>query len=161
MALEDTLYAQDTAGFIIQLRAIFAGIPYQIHLPYEAYYHSVAYLVLRLLGFTVSAERSTNLGRMDAALELPDLVYIIEFKFVDDDALSTDDTNDAGDEVGADDEVNAAAKPTLAELAIQQIKEQGYDVPFQGSGKQIILLGIIVGKESRNVVEWAQQRSSA
>jgi hypothetical protein len=78
--LNKTLRTQNIEGFISILKSVFADIPHNLFLPQEAYYHSVVYLILNLLGFTIHAERLTNLGRMDAVLELLDVVYIIEFK---------------------------------------------------------------------------------
>ena len=89
----------------------------------------MVYLVLKLLGFAVYAERFTNLGRIDATLELDEVVYLLEFK------MST------------------------AEAAIEQIRDKGYAQAFQGSGKPIILLGIAFDKESRNIVDWKAEQS--
>lgn len=88
------------------------------------YYHSVVYLVLKLLGFAVYAERFTNLGRIDAVLEMQEVVYVIEFK------MST------------------------ADAALEQIRNKGYAQPYLGHGKSIILLGIAFDKASRNIVDW-------
>ncbi len=126
--LKRTLNATDIAGFITIFQAVFATIPHQLFLSQEAYYHSVIYLVLRLLGFTISAEISTNLGRIDAVLELDDVIYILEFK------LST----------GA--------------IALQQIRDKQYHQPFLGSGKAVILLGIAFDPEQRNLIDWQQER---
>ncbi|MCB0375300.1 MAG: PD-(D/E)XK nuclease domain-containing protein [Phaeodactylibacter sp.] len=52
-----------------------------MHIPKEAYYHSLVYLMLRLVGMQLLLEKETDKGRIDAVLELPDKVYIIEFKF--------------------------------------------------------------------------------
>lgn len=125
--LERTLASQNLPGFITVLQSVFASIPHQLFLPQEAYYHSVVYLVLKLLGFAVYAERFTNLGRIDAVLEMDSVVYIMEFK------MST------------------------AEAAIAQIREKQYDQPFRGSGKAIIWLGIAFDKESRNIVDWKSE----
>ncbi|MCB0125131.1 MAG: AAA family ATPase, partial [Caldilineaceae bacterium] len=122
--LERTLHDRDLAGFMTVLQSIFATIPHHLFLPQEAYYHSVVYLVLKLLGFAVYAERFTNLGRIDAVLEMQEVVYIIEFK------MSTADT------------------------ALDQIRDKGYAQPYLGCGKSIILLGIAFDKASRNIVDW-------
>lgn len=146
--LEQILHEQNIEGFIEKLQAVFADIPHQIHLPHEAYYHSLAYLILSLAGFEIMAERSTNLGRLDAVLELTDVVYIVEFKF--------DKEAD-----GANDSKVSPDKPSLASKAVQQIKDKGYDVPYRGSGKEIILLGIVAGQESRNIIDWIQEGYSS
>ena len=118
----------DAASFIKPLQAVFASIPHQLFLPQEAYYHSVIYLTLKLLGFNIQAEQMTKLGRIDAVLELPNAVYILEFKM------------------------------TTAETAIQQIRDKQYAQPFRARGKPIILLGIAFDKERRNIVDWATER---
>lgn len=147
--LEQILLDQDIEAFITKLQAVFADIPHQIHLPHEAYYHSLAYLTLSLAGFDIIAERSTNLGRLDAVLELPEVVYIVEFKF---DKESADTAN--SDDTDASEIMSN--KPSKALEAIQQIKNKGYDVPYRSSGKEIILLGIVAGQESRNIIDWMQ-----
>ena len=82
-------------------------------------------MILSLLSFTIHAERLTNLGRMDAVLELLDVVYIIEFKM------------------------------TTGATAIQQIQAKQYDLPFRNRGKRIILLGIAFDKAAHNIADWA------
>ncbi|MEZ4860057.1 MAG: AAA family ATPase [Caldilineaceae bacterium] len=125
--LQTALSGQDVVRFIKLLQSIFAGIPYTLFLEAEAYYHSVVYLVLRLLNFQIDAEKLTNVGRIDAVLELDNLVYILEFK------MST------------------------AAVAIQQIRDQGYAENYQGSGKTIVLLGIAFDKEKRNIIDWQSE----
>ena len=43
----------------------------------EAYYHSIIYLILTLMGVRVSAEVHTNKGRIDAVIKTEHHVYII------------------------------------------------------------------------------------
>ncbi len=61
--LQKVLRSQNVEGFISILKTTFASIPYTLFLPQEAYYHSLVYLLLKVLGFTVHAEPLTNLGR--------------------------------------------------------------------------------------------------
>ena len=63
------------------LRGLFASIPYNLHVNLEAYYHSIFYAVMTILGFDMDAEVSTSKGRIDAVLELEDKVYVFEFKY--------------------------------------------------------------------------------
>jgi hypothetical protein len=123
-SLEESLNAHDLKSFIDVLNTVFASIPYTLFLPDEAYYHSIVYLILKLLGFAILAEPLTSAGRIDALLELPDTVYILEFK------MST------------------------AKIALEQIKKRQYDQPYRASGKVIILLGIAFDKEKRTIGDW-------
>jgi hypothetical protein len=77
------LESGDLAKMLAQLRSLFASIPYQIHVAKEAYYQSIFYAVMTMLGFDIDAEVSTSHGRIDAVLELDDRVYIMEFKYKD------------------------------------------------------------------------------
>jgi hypothetical protein len=126
--LEDALRAQDFESFVVTLQSVFAAIPHTLFLPFEAYYHSIVYLILKLLGFTIQPERLTSLGRIDAILEVADVVYILEFKM------------------------------TTATAAIQQIRERGYAQAFRGQGKTIILFGIAFDRTSRTISAWEVER---
>ena len=119
--LQKVLRKGSLEEFVLILNALFASIPHTIHLPFEAYYHSLVYLILNLLGFQVNPEEITSQGRIDAVLELPDRIYILEFK------MST------------------------AQVALDQIKARGYDQPYRASGKQITLVGIAFDKAARKV----------
>ena len=122
--LHKSLHNQNIEGFINVLRSVFAGIPHTLFLPQEAYYHSLVYLLLKLLGFAIHAEPLTNLGRIDAVLDLPEAVYILEFK------MST------------------------AQIALNQIRAKQYDLPYRNQGKPIHLIGIAFDSEKRNIAEW-------
>ena len=98
----------------------------------EAYYHSLIYLLLKLLGFTIHAEPLTSLGRTDAVLDLPEAVYIIEFK------MQSSQEN--------------------AQTALQQIRDKRYDAPYRSAGKPIILLGIAFDPAGRTISDWAVER---
>lgn len=125
--LQKALRSQNVEGFINVLKSIFASIPHTLFLTQEAYYHSLVYLLLKLLGFTIHAEPLTNLGRIDAVLDLPEAVYILEFK------MST------------------------AQIALQQIRDKQYDLPYRNQGKPILLLGIAFDPESRNIRDWQME----
>jgi len=129
--LQKTLRSQNVEGFVTVIRSVFAGIPHTLFLPQEAYYHSIVYLLLKLLGFTIHAEPLTNLGRIDAVLEMPEVVYILEFKM--------------------------QRGPANAQTALQQIRDKQYALPYQGGGKPILLLGLAFDSESRNLVDWQME----
>jgi hypothetical protein len=124
---KEYLSTQNLDGFITLFQAVFASIPSRLFLPQEAYYHSIVYLTLRLLGFTVYAERMTNIGRIDAVLELADVVYILEFK------LST------------------------GQVALDQIRTMKYAQPYLGGSKTVIVVGIAFDKANRNIGDWKHE----
>ena len=107
-------------------KGLFASIPYQLHVDREVYYHSIFYAVMSLLGFDMSAEVSTSKGRIDAVLELDDVVYVMEFKYCD---------------CGPD--AAPAEKRKMFDNALEegmnQIKSKGYADKFAGSEKEIRL----------------------
>ena len=125
--LQEALEGEQIERFITILNAIFAGIPYTLFLPEEAYYHSIVYLVLKLLGFSILAEPLTSQGRIDALLELPDKIYILEFKM------------------------------SSAQIALDQIRARGYVQPYRASGKPLVLLGIAFDKEKRAIGDWKSE----
>jgi hypothetical protein len=70
----------DRPRFERALVALFAAIPYDLHVNREAYYHSIFFAVLQATGGEVLAEPHTDKGRIDAVLKTRDTIYVIEFK---------------------------------------------------------------------------------
>ncbi len=113
-------------AFFTAMTAIFASIPYDIETQRdEAYFHTIFYLVLSASGGAAQSSLLTSRGRIDLVVTFPDRVYIMEFK------------------------CNQST-----ETALRQIHAQGYAEPYQGSGKEIVLLGINFDTELRNVAAW-------
>ena len=106
------------------LKGFFASIPYNLHIPREAYYHSIFFTVMSLLGFDIEVEVATSKGRIDAVLEMKDKVYVFEFKYKD-----------------CDPGASAGAKRTLFDEALKeglaQIIGRGYADKYLGSGKVV------------------------
>jgi hypothetical protein len=120
----DALKAGDLQAMLSVLRRLFASIPYQLHVDLEAYYHSVFYAVMSVLGFDISAEVSTSKGRIDAVLELSDKVYVIEFKYIK-------------CPEGATSEAKAVLFEKALDAAMEQIMTRGYDTKYKKSTKKI------------------------
>ncbi|MGE5343706.1 MAG: AAA family ATPase [Candidatus Omnitrophota bacterium] len=109
-------------AFIHVIRPLLAGIPYHISIPrYEAFYHSILFIALKLSHIDVTVERETNLGRIDMLVQTERYIYIIEFKMGD------------------------------AEDALKQIIEKKYVEPFLFEAKEIMLVGIGLSLEDRNI----------
>lgn len=80
---------------------------------YESHYQLIIYLLFRLIGANVRAEYATSNGYMDVLLQTPEYVYILELKIRD-----------------------------TAEVALEQIREKGYDKPFIADSRKVFRIGI-------------------
>lgn len=113
-------------AFFETMRAIFASIPDTLNTQRdEAYFHTIFYLMLSASGADADCEPLTSQGRIDLAVELPDTVYLIEFKC-----------------------------NQRADVAIQQIRDKWYADKYRQTGKDIVLIGINFDVDTRNVAEW-------
>jgi hypothetical protein len=123
--LKASLKRDDMDRFFEIIRSIFARIPYNMFVrDREGYYQTVIYIILKLIGINITTELETNQGRIDAVVELPEAVYIMEFK------------------LGA------------ARQALQQIKENKYFKKYLASSKTITLIGIGFDSEERNLRDY-------
>jgi len=109
----------------------FASIPHDWYrnnniANYEGFYASIVYSYLAALGYDLRAEDTTNQGRIDLTMIMPDKVIILEFKLT---------------------------KYGSAAEALEQIKAKGYASKYLAENKPIHLIGISFDAESKNVVE--------
>jgi len=119
------LYDGNVARFLKALRAFFANIPYDLtDRQNEQTWQAIVYAVLRSMCATVNAEVRTHDGRIDMVIDLPDDVYIVEFKL---------------DRPAAE--------------AMEQIKGKDYAGKYALSKKRITLIGISFSSEKRTIVE--------
>ena len=120
--MADTIAGDDFDLLIEQFKSLFASIPYNIFIgEREAYYHTIIYFVLKLIGAEIRPEEESNIGRLDAVLETKNKIYIMEFK------------------LGSGQE------------ALDQIKEKKYAEKYRFKGKEIVLAGIGFDSEKRNI----------
>ncbi|MDR3228611.1 MAG: ATP-binding protein, partial [Puniceicoccales bacterium] len=117
--LTQSILSGNTAELEKGLREMLAGIPYKLHLPREAYYHSLFLVWVRLLGFEIQGEYLTDIGRIDAVWRIGERVVIAEIK--------------------CQPKKKDTAK--LLKEAFAQIKEKRYADTF-GAGKQVTYLAI-------------------
>jgi hypothetical protein len=119
------LYTDDVPGFVKALKCFFANIQYDLtdH-QNEQMWETIVYVVLASVGVNVHAEVKTNNGRIDMVVDLPNNIYIIEFKL---------------------------DKP--AAEAMEQIKSKDYAGKYALSGKRITLIGISFSSAKRTIVE--------
>ncbi len=135
------LTEQDYDKVKMLFHSLYASIPYQWYTSrnenignYEGHYASIFYSFLTGLGSRVYCEDSTNQGRMDAWFDFEQTIYIIEFKV----AQNAQEIKDKGIK------------------AIEQIKEKNYADKFKSQqterDKPIVLMGVVFGREERNIV---------
>ena len=123
------LQREDFEAFFEAIQAIFASIPYTLNTQRdEAYFHTLFYLMVSASGVEARSELLTSRGRIDLAVELPDAVFIMEFK--------------------------CGQSP---QVALRQIEEQGYAERYRGHGKQLWAMGLEFDTEERNLVAWDMQ----
>jgi hypothetical protein len=118
--LREYLRSENIEKFMNLMRALFAKIPYQLHIEQEAYYHSLFYMIAVLMGIEIDLEVLTDKGRIDGVLMLEDKIYLIEFKY-----------GKAGTKMNS-----------LTNQAIKQIREKNYQQRFLNDSRPRLLLGI-------------------
>ncbi len=99
--------------FIELMNYLFKGISYVIVDQKEKYFHSIFYLIVKLIGFTIETEVMTIDGRIDCVITTEKYIYVIEFK------------------AGQD-----------AKTAIDQIKKKEYHKKYLAEKKPVTLIGI-------------------
>ena len=121
----EALYAHDVPKFVKAIKAFFSDIPYDLtDRQNEQMWQTIVYVVLRSIGLNVNGEVKTNDGRIDLVADLPNDVYIVEFKL---------------DRPAAE--------------AMEQIKGKDYAGKYALAKKRITLVGISFSAEKRTIVE--------
>ncbi len=111
--------------FMRRLDAFFAGGDYALMGDKELYFHNAVYVFFTLMGFYVEVERHTTDGRMDILMQTSGYIYILELKI---------DQN--------------------AEVALQQIEDNGYARPFAADKRKLFKIGINFSTEKRCIDDW-------
>ena len=124
-AAGQALYEHDVPKFLKALKAFFANIPYDLtDRQNEQMWQTIVYVVLRSIGVNVNGEVKTNEGRIDMVVDMPNDIYIVEFKL---------------DRPAAE--------------AMEQIKGKEYAGKYALSKKRITLIGISFSAAKRTIVE--------
>lgn len=119
------LRAGDIESFMKRLRSFFADTPYELVSEQELHYQNVLYIIYKLLGFYVKAERHTSDGRIDLVLQTDKFIYIMEFKL-----------------------------EGSAEEALKQINEKRYALPFEQDSRRLFKIGVNFSSKTRNIEKW-------
>ena len=123
-----TLLSRDLEKFKLQLTAFLANISYRFQrkqdaMECERHFQYTFYLIMTLLGkYNTYIEKETSQGRIDCILECPEYVYIFEFKL-----------------------------NSTAEVALKQIEEKDYALPYAADARKIYKVGISFSSETGTV----------
>ena len=127
--LREVLATGDLAGLEAELRALFASIPHQWHAKnpmgsYEGWYASLLQAYFVAADAEVRAEESGSQGRADLIVKGFGRVYVFEFKM---------------------------RKRAGAEVALRQLKQQGYADRYIGQAETVHLVGLEFSAETGNL----------
>ena len=111
--------------FLTIMKRFIANIPYELHMKGERYYQNIFYFIFTLIGLRLNAEVHTNIGRIDAVLELKDDIFIFEMKL-----------------------------DKSAEEALKQIKERKYYEKYDKDKFKIYKVGVNFSTKDRNLDGW-------
>lgn len=111
--------------FMQRMKAFFADTSYQVVGNAELYFQNAMYLVFKIMGFYTQVERPTSDGRIDAVIQTPDYIYIIECKL-----------------------------DRTAEEALRQINDSNYAAPFAMDKRRIYKIGVNFSSQKRGVEQW-------
>jgi len=124
--IED-LQEGNVEGFMIRLKAFFAGIPYKLNNKTEKHYQTIFYVLFKLMGQFIEVEQDSAVGRADAIIVTADTVFAFEFKLTE---------------------------KATAEDAIKQIDNKGYLTPYIASSKKLMKIGAEFSKTERGLKRW-------
>ena len=128
----DALETGNLDRFRKLLTGFLADIPYtmrrkETERERERYFHYTFYLLMRMVScYTVYTEKQQSEGRVDCIIEVPDYIYIFEFKL--------DGT---------------------AQEALAQIEEKGYVKPYAADPRPLHRIGVSFSSETGTVEDWA------
>ena len=136
IAFRNEILRGDVDTFMKHLEGIIAGIPYGEFSDQQVSYRErdgqvAIFLVFKLLGHFIQTEVHNHIGRADAVVHTPNIIYIFEFK------------------------LDGTGTP---EDALQQIESRGYAKPYQGDPKEVVCVGVAFSKTEKNISSWAVRR---
>jgi hypothetical protein len=154
---------EDAKAFAETVLRIFVHLPYTINETKnenkdeggEAFYHAMLVCSMISMGFEVSAEKITNLGRVDIVWKYQNKVFIIEVKFVDRYTYTEKQNTDTGEMIILNHQRPEAdiAKEIdeKIESALTQIKDKKYYEQYMLAKKEVILVGLAVSTKAQDV----------
>ena len=120
------LQTGDVNTFMETMKIYTQSIKFNLITKMTEYYFEFAFAnILNMLGFNCEIEVHSAIGSVDAVVKFQNNVFVIEAKL---------------------------DKPV--EETFKQMEEKKYYIPYLDKGLNIFKLGIVFGKEERNIIEW-------
>ena len=119
------LYKDDIENALTLMQTYYSSIPYDLQNKEEKHFQTIFYLIFSLLGQYIQSEVKTAIGRADAVVKTPNSIYVFEMK--------VDKT---------------------AEIALQQIDDKGYLIPYTTEDKRLVKVGLNFSSETRTLQDW-------
>lgn len=119
----------DAGQFLTRLRSLISSTTSESESDKEIHFQNVMAIIGKMLGFRVSTEVHSALGRCDMLLESRSFIYIFEFK-VD----------------------------STPEQALEQIESRGYALPYLSDPRPKILVGVDFSTATRTIESWQIKR---
>lgn len=123
-SLVEGLTHNDIQSFFTALQALFSSITVkQLDKvkEYEGFYHSIIYIVLKIVGIQIDCEIQSHFGTTDAVIKTAERIYVVEFKM------------------------------GTAQSALDQIKTKKYYAPYLADKREIVMVGFGISKAQRNL----------
>ncbi len=125
--LFNALQSGDVDAFMETIKIYMQSIKYDLITNLTEYYFEFAFSnILNMMGYNCEIEVHSAVGSVDAVIKLQKNVFVIEAKL---------------------------DKPV--ESALKQIEDKKYYVPYLEKGCNVFKIGVVFGKEERNVAGWA------
>lgn len=115
----------DADALLIRMQTFFADIPYENSIKTEREFQNIMYCVMCMMGLQTNIERHSARGSADMIIQTKNYIYMIEFK------------------------VNKSP-----EMAIKQIEEKKYALPFANDSRKLIKVGVEFSLSERNIKDW-------
>jgi len=129
--LLEALAHTDMHSFFTALQALFSSITVkQLDKvkEYEGFYHSIIYIVLKIVGIHITCEVQSHFGTTDAVIKTDTTIYVLEFK------------------MGS------------AQSAIDQINKKQYYAPYLADNRDVLIVGFGFNKAHRNLEDYLVEK---
>ncbi|MDE5874084.1 MAG: ATP-binding protein [Muribaculaceae bacterium] len=112
-------------GFMKRLQSLFADTHSEYETNKEIHFQNMMAIVAKMLGLTVRTEVHSSAGRCDMQILTPVYIYVFEFK-IDESPM----------------------------IALAQIKEKGYVMPFASDSRLKFMVGANFSSKTRTLTDW-------